>query len=730
LQPVPIGIAGQLYIGGDGVARGYLNRPELTTERFIPDPFNSVLSARLYRTGDLAKYRLDGQIEFLGRSDDQIKLRGFRVELREIQSILNQHPGLKESVVVVSEDLTDVTSDQQKIETKSFKPDKHLVAYVVPKNNSIIVSELRTFLRQKVPDYMVPRFFIQLESLPLTPNGKVDQRRLPSPHDSRQQHLQQLSEPRTETELLIAQVWEEVLRLERIGIDDNFFELGGHSLLVTKLVSKLGEIFRREISVRTLFEAPSIRTFAARIEELTRHENDSEPPPIVPVPCRELFPLSYSQEHLWNLEQIIPGTSYLNVPFVYALFGSIDTNALALSLREIVRRHKILRTVFVHVGGRPAQVIKATTDCDFEIMDLRSTAKHSFEDVVDVILKERRKPFDLAIGPLVRTKLLQLTDQESLLLITLHHIICDQWSMRILRSDLEITYQALSRGQPSPLPDVLVQFADFAVWERQALDSDFMKAQLDYWTKQLSQPTSDNIAPKQISFRTAQRSLDFGGELPAGIKALASSKTCTPFTVLLTALCVTIWTFTGLEDIRIGTLVANRRKETEFTVGNFVNAVILRVRLHPHMTFNELLRQAKEVLLAAHANQEYPFAKLIDTLEKELNVNRASIFHVMLLYQKSAFSAAKTDGVGFAPVNLKHVGATNGLTITACDLIFDLVESATRLAGSMIFKRERFVDEQVSNMTTIFYQTVSSMVSEPNQTIAAMLNTEIMVTGH
>jgi acyl carrier protein len=717
LQPVPIGAPGELYIGGAGVSRGYLNRPELTTELFKPNPFDRGRSVRLYKTGDLAKYRPDGNIEFLGRSDDQIKLRGFRIELGEIESVLNQHPRVKESAVIIRNVMDSDSNDR----IESTKSPQHLVAYVVPRNDSINFRELQTFLRQKVPDYMVPRFFVQLETLPLTPNGKVDRRRLPSPHDSRQHLSQQFSDPRTDTELLITEVWKEVLSLVWIGIDDSFFELGGHSLLMIRVISKLREIFQREISVRTLFEAPTIRTLAARIEKLTQYENDSEPPPIVPVPSRELYPLSYSQEHLWNLEQTIPGTSYLNVPFVYALFGSIDTNALALSLRELVRRHKILRTVFVNVGGRPAQVIKPTTDYDFEIMDLRSMKKHGLEEVIDVILQEKRNPLDLATGPLIRAKLLQLTDQESIFLVTLHHIVCDQWSIRILINDLEIIYQALSRGQLSPLPEVLVQFADFAIWERQAIHSNFMKAQLHYWTKQLSQPTSDNIAAKQISFRTTRRSVELGEELLTGIKGLAHRENCTPFMVLLAAVCTTIWSFTGTAEIRIGTLMANRRRnETPFTVGNFVNTVILRIKLHPTMNWTELLRQAREVVLAAHANQEYPFAQLIATLEEDRNIKRDSLFNAMLLYQTPSFPATQKAGLNFAPINLKHIGADDGSTLTACDLIFDLVESATHLVGSLIFKTERFSADEIDNMTKLFYRIVTLMILKPAHTISTI----------
>jgi hypothetical protein len=293
--------------------------------------------------------------------------------------------------------------------------------------------------------------------------------------------------------------------------------------------------------------------------------------------------------------------------------------------------------------------------------------------------------------------------------------------MKILNSELQIIYQAFARGQPSPLSEVSIQFADFAAWERQTIHSNFMKQQLTYWTEQLSQLPSDHVASENISFRTGQRALELEEELLARIKSLAHKENCTPFMVLFAALGATIWSFTGLADICVGTLMANRRrKETEITVGNFVNTVILRLRVHPQLNLTELVRQAREVVLRAHANQEYPFARLIAILERQQNINRSSVFNVMLLYQNPPLPTIKTPGLGFAPVNLKHIAPESELTITACDLIFNLVESTTRLAGSLIFKTDKFSDADVGNMTKLFRQTISFMLLEPTQPISAL----------
>jgi amino acid adenylation domain-containing protein len=721
LQPVPIGVPGELYIGGEGLARGYLNRRELTTKKFLPNPFDSDGVTKLYRTGDVAKYRPDGNIEFLGRTDDQVKVRGFRVELGEIKSILNQHSRVKDSAVIIRDVMADPALNDQNCESGSVRSCRDLVAYVVPKNNSSIsVSELRNFLRQKVPDYMVPRFFVQLESLPLSPNGKIDRERLPSPHGSQQE---QLSDSRTDTELLTAQAWKEILRLEEVGLDDSFFDLGGHSLLAIQLVSTLGTIFRLEIPVRTLFEAPTIRTLAAKIAALTRTDNDCKRPPMVPVRSRELFPLSYSQEHLWDLEQVLSNSSCSNVPFVYALSGSIETTTLQWSLIEIVNRHEALRTTFIRVDGRPVQLIKKSPDYDFEVLDFRKSTTSALKRAVDVILQERSHPLDITAGPLMRTKLLRLTDEQSLLLMTLHHIICDRWSMMVLTSELRLIYQAFAEHRPSPLAEVLFQFADFAAWERKEIDSTFMRAQLQYWTEQLSslEFAAVNGSSRDISFRTEQHALALGDELFASMKVLAGKEKCTSFMILFSALCLTVWTFTGLTDIRIGTLLANRRqKETKFTIGNFVNTVVLRLKLNPSFRVSELLRVVRGVVLSAQEHQEYPFARLINTLEQQYGIDRTSLFQVMLLYQNPNFEFSKSRGPIIAPVNLRHVGVGAEVTITACDLIFDVTETVTSLAGALRFKWARFTEDEVSKISNFFRDALRAITSQPEAKISAI----------
>ena len=359
LQPEPLGVPCELYIGGAGLARGYLNRPDLTAERFIPNPFNDEPGSRLYRTGDRAHYLCDGNIEFLGRVDDQVKIRGYRIEPGEIESVLNQHPAVKETVVVLRE--------------RDSSGDKDLVAYFVPRQDSSpSVIDLRGFLRRKVPQYMMPAILIAIDALPLSPNGKVDRSKLPPPDDSRPNLEETFVEPRTEAEQLVAQVWEEVLKLDKVGICDNFFEFGGHSLSAIQVISRLREVFGKNIPLRLLFEEPTVAGLVPSIEKTIRGDLESELPPIVPVPRNGPLPLSVNQEQLWNLDQMIPGTHFFNMPYVYRLSGELSIAALEKSLKELIRRHEALRTVFAKVDGCPVQVIKEVPDLQLPVVDLLS----------------------------------------------------------------------------------------------------------------------------------------------------------------------------------------------------------------------------------------------------------------------------------------------------------------------------------------------------------------------
>ena len=713
LQPVPIGISGEICVGGAGLARGYLNRPQLTTERFIPNAFSDEPRSRLYRTGDLARYLSSGDIEFLGRVDNQVKIRGYRIEPAEVETVLNQHPAVRESMVVAHEGTSSA--------------ERHLVAYVVSTDQPTpSATQLRGFLKDKLPEFMVPSVFVLLETLPLMPNGKVDRGALPLPETARLELENVFVGPRTEAEQLVAQAWREVLKVEKVGVHNNFFELGGHSLTATQVIARLRDAFRTEVPLRFLFETPTVADLTHKIETLNGQDDYLRFPPIVRVSREGSLPLSISQEQLWDFDQMIPGNHLLNIPYVFHLMGTLDTVALADALREIIRRHEVLRTVFAKLDGRPVQIIRPAPEFQLPFIDLRNLDVEKMEEEAAVLtLEERTQPFDLSVGPLLRTKLVRLTDEDHLLLLTLHHIVGDRWSILVLRRELAQLYEAFSHERPSPLPDLPIQFADFALWERRLMESELMQTQLTYWKNQLAAPLPKlafqkvGRRNKRHSFRTGRKEISVEKGLFAAVKGLASKENCTPFMVVLAAFNVVLHAHTDQQDIRIGILSANRRpRETEALIGYFVNAIVLRTRLKPDMSWKELLKQVREVTLGAYAHQELPFGRLAHVLDQEGSVKGDSLIQVLLNYQNLSFPPTELPGLTFAVLDFQQAKLDSEMALTAVDLIFDLRETSTKLTGSVNYRSELFDDHQLASVIRVFHDALEAMVKDPNQVIS------------
>ncbi|WP_164021878.1 non-ribosomal peptide synthetase, partial [Pyxidicoccus trucidator] len=474
LRPVPTGVPGELFIGGVQVGRGYLARPELTAERFIPDPFASEPGARLYRTGDKARWLADGNIEYLGRLDFQVKVRGLRIELGEIEAALELHPQVRQAVVVVRED--------------SASGDKRLVAYVVAPSGTQAPdsSALRDALKQRLPEYMVPSAFVSMEALPLNSSGKLDRKALPAPDGALTASVEFVA-PRTPTEQLLAFQWSLLLKATRVGARDNFFELGGHSLLATQVISRIRATFGVDLPISALFAAPTLEALAASIDTLAREGLGPKLPSLLPVERTGALPLSFAQQRLWFLDQFIPDSALYNMPAPLRLEGTLDTAALERSLTELVRRHEVLRTSFPSEAGQPLQVIASPSPLSLERVDLSALPAAEREDEARRLIEaECRKPFSLARGPLLRALLLKLADAEHVLLLNVHHIISDGWSLGVLVREVAALYEAFCQGQPSPLPELPVQYADFAAWQRQWLQGEALEAQFSYWRQQLA----------------------------------------------------------------------------------------------------------------------------------------------------------------------------------------------------------------------------------------------------
>ncbi|MDY7077385.1 MAG: amino acid adenylation domain-containing protein, partial [Chloroflexota bacterium] len=578
-SPVPIGLPGELYIGGVGVARGYLNRPELTTERFIPDPFASPASeggwegagARLYKTGDLVRYLPDGNIEFLGRADFQVKIRGFRVELGEIETVLNRHPMVQTAAV---------------LDREEEPGNPYLAAYIVPEGDNLDLSVLNTYLKEQLPAYMVPVGYVVMDALPLTPSGKINRRALPAPEGRAALETAYVA-PRTPVEEGLVDLWTQVLGVERVGVRDDFFDLGGHSLLATRLVSRVREVFQVEVPLRDIFESPTVVDLAERVEAALRAASGLETPPIVPVSRDGALPLSFAQQRLWFLDQLAPDNLFYNIPMAVRLKGRLDVTALEQSVNEIVRRHESLRTTFDTVDGKPVQVIAPELTVPLPVVDLTDLPEVEREEKAhQLVIQEVRRPFDLAQGPLLRARLLWLDEENHIALLTMHHIVSDGWSMEILIREIATLYQAFSASKPSPLPELEVQYADFAHWQREWLQGEVLETQLDYWKQQLggSPPMlelpTDRPRPAVQTSRGATHSFTLPQDLSERVKALSREEGATLFMTLLAAFQALLYRYTGQEDVSVGTPIANRtRGEIEGLIGFFVNPLVLRTDL-------------------------------------------------------------------------------------------------------------------------------------------------------
>ncbi|WP_164003052.1 non-ribosomal peptide synthetase, partial [Pyxidicoccus caerfyrddinensis] len=536
LRPVPVGVPGELFIGGAGLARGYLGRPELTAERFIPHPFSSTPGERLYRTGDKVRWLDNGQLDYLGRIDFQVKLRGFRIELGEIESVLSSHASVREAVVALREE--------------------RLVAYVVTQEGqSLDALSLRSFLQQRLPEYMVPSAFVALDTLPLTSSGKVDRKALPAPDGAVAASAGYVA-PRNETEQRLAALWSELLRVEQVGLHDNFFELGGHSLLVTQVVSRIRASFGVELPLHTLFEAPTLEALAQAVEDSARSARSLVLPPLKPADRSGALPLSFAQQRLWFLDQLVPDSALYNMPAPLRLEGSLDTAALERSLSELVRRHEVLRTSFPEEAGQPLQVIAPPAPLPLERVDLSALPANEREtEARRLIEAECRKPFSLSQGPLLRALLLKLDDQQHALLLNVHHIVSDGWSMGVLAREVVALYEAFSQGRPSPLPELPVQYADFATWQRQWLQGETLEAQFSYWRQHLAgapqvlELPTDKPRPATQSYRGATLSRLMPATLSQALSALCQREGVTSFMALLAGFQSLLSRYSGQTDV-------------------------------------------------------------------------------------------------------------------------------------------------------------------------------------
>ena len=704
LNPMPVGAVGELYAGGDGLAREYLNHPALTAEKFVPNPFSASGGERLYKTGDQVRYLYDGNIDFVGRIDHQVKVRGFRIELGEIESALVKQVGVNEAVVLA------LSRDQA-------SEDKYLVAYIVPETGAgLDGGEFRMAMQSMLPDYMVPSFFVFMDEIPLTPNGKLDRKALPIP-DASELKTQEYVAPHTETEKRLVNIWAEVLNLgrEEIGVKDDFFELGGHSLMATRVVSHVGKTFDIEIQIRDLFTHKTIQALALSVDELCSGATLAKEnmPPLKPIPRGDAISLSFAQQRLWFINQCEGGRdiSY-NMPWSLRLEGDLDVAALKGAFQSVIQRHESLRTTFRSVEGTSVQVIADELKLDIPVIDALE------QDVSKYYVEHAYHIFDLSQSPLIKLALLRLSSRSHILLVNMHHIISDGWSIGVMSGELANLYDAYSQDLEFELPPLPIQYADFAHWQRQWLQGEVLDRQVTYWEKQLEQapellelPT-DHPRPAIQSYRGTIERFAISKTLSEQLLGLSRQENATLFMVLMATFKVLLHRYTGQADICVGTGVANRRRqELEDLIGFFVNTLVLRDELDAQTSFSELLQQVRATALSAYSHQDVPFEHLVEVLNPERSTSYSPLFQVVLLVQ----NAAEND---WELPNLRLSVMENNIHTTKFDLTFFFTETSEGLLGEVEYSTDLFERTTIQRMVEHYRVLLQSIVCDPKQRLS------------
>ncbi|MBD2410053.1 non-ribosomal peptide synthetase [Nostoc calcicola FACHB-389] len=716
-QPLAPGIPGELCIAGAGLARGYLNRPETTTEKFIQvELFGKI--ERIYKTGDLAKWGDDGNLEYLGRIDDQIKLRGFRIELGEIESLLLQHPSVKEAVVVLYE----------------ADSNSRLIGYVTAAEKSVnlvgahsCAPLLKEYLKIRLPNYMVPSQIIVLDKFPLSPNGKLDRKALPTPDIATSTNWEM---PATPTEELLASLWQDILKAKSVGRRDNFFELGGHSLLATQLVTRIRDSFRVELPVRKVFEQSVLSELATEIDKVGAHScaplQNVALPPITPQPENQPKTLSFAQSRLWFLAQLEgTGTSATyNMSTALQLDGKLNIDALRASFEYLLQRHTILRTYFPALSGEAQLVIQNAKDMEvLAITDLQHLDRHTQAETVQRLSDiHAQEPFDLNIGPLFKAKLLQLSQEKNILLLNMHHIISDGWSMGIFKREWEQAYAAFAGGNVPNLSPLPIQYSDYAAWQRSWLQGEILASQENYWKQQLGDaprlldlPT-DYPRPAQQSYQGGREEYCLCSELTEKLKIVSQKHGVTLFMTLLTAFNILLSRYSRQEDLCVGTAIANRTHSyTEGLIGFFVNTLVLRSKIKPEQGFGELLQQSRQICLDAYAHQDIPFEYLVEQLQPERSLSHNPLFQVMIVLQNTE-GAGKN--VSLSGLDIKWL--EQSYPFAKFDLTLDLCERNDQLHCMWEYATDLFEAATIRRMAGHFEVLLEAIAENPQQAIGKL----------
>ena len=666
----------------------------------MADPFGPP-GTRIYRTGDLARWRAEGVLDFLGRADQQLKLRGFRIEPGEIEAVLARHPSVAQAAVIAREDP---------------RGDKRLVGYVVAQSGqSADPALLRSHVAQSLPDYMVPGAIVVLDALPLTPNGKLDRKALPAPEFWASASAAWRA-PRTAQEEILCALFAETLGVPRVGIDDNFFELGGHSLLATRLVSRVRATLELELPIRALFEAPSVAELATRLREAQGARAR-----LVRQPRPERLPLSYAQQRLWFIDQFEGTSTEYNMPEALRLQGELDQEALERTINTIVERHESLRTHFVEVDGEPVQTIVPSLRIAVPVEDLSALDEASQQQAVAAAMRrEWEQPFDLARGPVLRIKLLKLGEHDHILLRTFHHIVSDGWSVGVFNREFGTLYEAFQEGRENPLEPLPVQYADFALWQRSWLDKQALDHGLEYWKEQLSgipeqlRLPTDRPRPAYPTFAAEFCGVTLPAQRLAGLKRLSQANNATLYMTLLSAFALLLERYSGQEDIVVGSPIANRQEtQLEQLIGFFVNSLVMRVRVRPELSFRELLGAVRATTLDAYLHQDIPFERLVEDLSPERNLNSTPLFQVVFALQNAPADPQILKGLEITPL----IGDELRVRF---DLELHAFERGGQLELFWLYNRDLFERWRIEQMARHYLNLLEAAVAAPEVPLARL----------
>ena len=699
-QPCLPGLIGEIYIRTPYRSLGYYKQPELTSAVFIPNPFSNDPADLVHKTGDMGRVLEDGNFEYLGRRDEQVKVRGARVELKEVENAVRGQAGVLDVAVIEREDASGYT---------------YLCAYLVL-DEGVQTATIANTLEQELPDYMLPSAYVELAELPRTISGKVDRRALPELDGS---GAAEYEAPRTPVEELLVESWQQLLRRERIGINDNFFRLGGHSLLATQVMSRIRRTFHVDVPLRILFEAPTVKQLASVVTQMQveQGEVDEMAQTIRPQTGeRSMFPLSFAQQRLWFSDQLDQGNPAYNIPAAFRLTGRLDVAALEQAFGEITRRHEILRTRFVIVNGQPVQMISPVEPANLPVVDLSELVEAERDaEVHRWTTAEAQHRYDLSSVPLLRVILLRLGEDDHVLLFTMHHIISDGWSMGVIVREVTSLYEAYRQGQPSPLPELTIQYADYAAWQRQWLQGAVLDQQLAYWKSRLGGKVAaldlptDHPRPAVRTNRGATQHFTLPAKLSSALHELSRQQGVTLFMTLLAAFKTLLWRYTGQDDIIVGSPISGRnRVETESLIGFFINTMVLRTDFSGDPTFVELLHRVKDVTLGAEAHQDVPFEKLVEELQPERQVNETPWFQVWFVLENAGMNRSSK----LPELTLSHIGLP-GKT-AQFPLTLAMSESEERISGGLTYSTDLFNDDTISEMVERFTSLLEGVTAHPD----------------